>query len=319
LNTADSTWNTVAGATSASYTTGLTTYADDHQDSYRCKIDAVGASASAYTNEVDLTVLRTFSITAQPSNATANEGATASFTVAATDASSGTPTYQWERSDDGGSNYTSVAGATSATYTTPTLVFANDNLDRYRAVVSLFGSAAPITSSHGELTVLRVISISTQPNSTAVIEGNTATFTIVASITSDVLSYQWQKSTNSGANWVEINGANSASYTTPATVYPTTPAEQFRCVLSNTNATTVTSDAATLTVNESEFTSPPSSVTPVIDADTNRTFSRQPVINTAAFVVEYANQTHFSTFWRIRRVADNVIPFNHLQMEIRVT
>ena len=312
LNTADSNWNTVAGATSASYTTGLTTYADDHQDSYRCKIDAVGASASAYTNEVDLTVLRTFSITAQPSNATANEGATASFTVAAT-SSSGTPTYQWERSDDGGSNYTSVAGATSATYTTPTLVFANDNLDRYRAVVSLFGSAAPITSSHGELTVLRVISISTQPNSTAVIEGNTATFTIVASITSDVLSYQWQKSTNSGANWVEINGANSASYTTPATVYPTTPAEQFRCVLSNTNATTVTSDAATLTVNESEFTSPPSSVTPVIDADTNRTFSRQPVINTAAFVVEYANQTHFSSFWRIRRVADNVTVYDTVQ------
>ena len=83
--------------------------------------------------------------------------------------------------------------------------------------------------------------------------------------------------------------------------------------MSNTNATTVTSDAATLTVNESEFTSPPSSVTPVIDADTNRTFSRQPVINTAAFVVEYANQTHFSSFWRIRRVADNVTVYDTVQ------
>ena len=305
-------WNPVAGGTSASYTTGATTYADDHNDQYRCVISAVGAAADATTNAVALGVYRTFSITAQPSNATANEGATANFAVTAS-TSSGSPTYQWERSDDGGSNYSPITGATSATYTTPTLVFANDSLDRYRVVVSLVGSQASITSSHGELTVLRVISISTQPNSTAVIEGNTATFTVVASITSGSISYQWQKSTNSGANWVNINGANAASYVTPTTVYPTTPAEQFRCVLTNANATTLTSSAATLTVNESEFVSAPASVTPVIDTDTNRTFSRQPVINTAAFVVEYANQTHFSSFWRIRRVVDNVTVYDTTQ------
>jgi plastocyanin len=305
-------WNPIGGATSPSYTTGLTTYADDHNDQYRCVISAVGAAADATTNAVALTVLRTFSITAQPSNQTGNEGETATFTVAAS-TSSGTPTFQWERSDDGGANYAPVGGATSAAYTTPTLVFANDNADRYRSVVSLVGSAADITSTHGELTVLRVISIQTQPNSTAVIEGGTATFTIVASITSDIITYQWQISTNSGANWSDINGANSASYTTPATVFPTTPAEQFRCVLTNANATTVTSSAATLTVNESEFTSGPASVTPVIDPDTNRTFSRQPIINTAPFVVEYANQTHFSTFWRIRRVIDNVTVYDTTQ------
>ena len=305
-------WNPIGGATGASYTTGLTTYADDHNDQYRCVISAVGAAADATTNAVALTVLRTFSITSQPSNQTGNEGETATFTIAAS-SSSGTPTYQWERSDDGGANYAPVGGATSAAYTTPTLVFANDNLDRYRSVVSLVGSQASITSSHGELTVLRVISISTQPNSTAVIEGNTATFTVVASITSGSISYQWQKSTNSGANWVNINGANAASYVTPTTVYPTTPAEQFRCVLTNANATTLTSSAATLTVNESEFVSAPASVTPVIDTDTNRTFSRQPVINTAAFVIEYANQTHFSSFWRIRRVVDNVTVYDTTQ------
>ena len=302
-------WNTVAGATSASYTTGLTTYADDHDDQYRCVISAVGAASPATTNAVTLTVQRTFQITAQPSNATANEGATTQFSVT-TNSSSGTVTYQWERSDDAGANYASVGGATSAAYTTPTLVFANDNADRYRVVASLVGAAASITSTHGELTVLRVINITAQPTSTAVIEGQTGQFSISATITSDVISYQWQKSTNSGANWVNINGANTASYTTPVTVYPTSPAEQFRCVLTNANATTVTSNAATLTVNESEFTSPPASVTPVIDSDTNRTFSRQPVINTAAFVVEYANQTHFSSFWRIRRVADNVTVYD---------
>ena len=302
-------WSTLGGATSASYTTGLTTYADDNADQYRCVISAVGAASPATTNAVALTVQRTFSITAQPSNATGNEGSTAQFTVA-TSSSSGTVTYQWERSDDGGANYSPVTGATNASYTTPTLVFANDNLDRYRAVASLVGAAADITSTHGELTVLRVISIQTQPNSTAVIEGGTGTFTIVASITSGVLEYQWQKSVNSGANWSNINGANSATYTTPATVYPTTPSEQFRCVLTNANATTLTSDAATLTVNESEFVSGPATVTPVVDSDTNRTFSRQPVINTTPFIVEYAGSTHFSSFWRIRRVVDNVTVYD---------
>ena len=92
--------------------------------------------------------------------------------------------------------------------------------------------------------------------------------------------------------------------------YPTTPAEQFRCVLTNANATTVTSNAATLTVNESEFVSAPATVTPVIDTDTNRTFSRQPVINTSAFIVEYSGSTHFSSFWRIRRVSDNVTVYD---------
>ena len=35
------------------------------------------------------------------------------------------------------------------------------------------------------------------------------------------------------------------------------------------------------------------------------TFNRTPVINTSAFVPEYTGSTHFSTFWRIRRVSDN--------------
>ena len=305
----DQTWGSIGGATSASYTTAATTYAADHQDKYRCKIDAVGASGSAYTNAVDLTVVRTFSITAQPANTTVNEGGTGTFSVSST-SSSGTPTYQWNRSDDGGNNYTTVAGATSASYTTPTTTFAADNNDRYTCTVSLVGSSAPITSTFALLTILRVISIGTQPQNVGVIEGQTATLNIVASITSDVITYQWQKSVDNAATWSNINGANTATYTTPATVYPTNPSEQFRCILSNPNATTVTSNAATLTVNESEFVSAPSSITPVIDTDTSKTFSRQPVINTSAYVVEYSGSVHFSSFWRIRRVSDNVTVYS---------
>lgn len=113
-------------------------------------------------------------------------------------------------------------------------------------MVSLAGSleelnGTPIVSNHGLLTVLRVITISQQPVNTGVIEGQTATLSITASITSDIIAYQWQKSIDSGNNWSNVNGANASTYTTPATVFPTTPSEQFRCVLSNAEATTVTS------------------------------------------------------------------------------
>ncbi len=303
------TFITIGGATSASYTTGTCTYAVDNNDQYRCVINAIGASSPAITNAATLTVQRTFSITANPSNTTANEGATANFAVTAS-TSSGSPTYQWERSDDGGANYVTVAGATSASYTTPTLVYANDGADRYRCIVSLVGAAGSLTSNFAVLSVLRVISIQTQPQTQAVIEGSSATFNIAATITSDVISYQWEKSTDNGLNFNSIAGANSATYVTPATTYPTSPSEQFRCVLTNAAATTVTSNAATLTVNESEFVSAPTSVAPFIDTTTSKTLSRQPVITTSAFVQEYAGSTHFSTFWRIKRVVDNVTVYD---------
>ena len=121
-------WSNIGGAESASYTTAGTIYANDNADQYRCELDAVGATVKAYTNAATLTVQRTFSITAQPSNVTSNEGATSNFTISAS-ASSGTPTYQWQKSDDGGSNYANVSegtGGTTTSYTTGTLIFAND-------------------------------------------------------------------------------------------------------------------------------------------------------------------------------------------------
>ena len=304
-----SNWTNVSGATNPSYTTANTVYANDNADQYRCELNATGAAAPVYTNAATLTVLRTFSITAQPANQTGNETGTVLFSVSVSQ-SSGTPTFQWERSDDGGANWTTVAGATSSTYTTPVLVYAQDNNDRYRCVVSLVGSAADQTSSFALLSVLRVITITQQPQSTSVIEGNTASFSVTAGITSDVISYQWQISVDSGANWSNINAANSASYTTPATVYPTSPDTQYRVVLQNVAATSVTSSAATLTVNEFEFVSAATSITVNIDPDTLKTYNRRPTFTSSAFVSQYTGSTHYSSFWRIRRVSDNATVYD---------
>src|SRR5882762_4448388 len=82
--------------------------------------------------------------------------------------------------------------------------------------------------------------ITIQPTSQTVIAGQTATFSVTASGTAP-LTYQWQE------NGTAISGASSASYTTPATS-TSDNGEQFTVVVSN-SAGSVTSSAATLTVN----------------------------------------------------------------------
>jgi hypothetical protein len=83
-------------------------------------------------------------------------------------------------------------------------------------------------------------SITTQPAAQTVTMGQAATFAVVATGTAP-LTFQWQKN---GAN---IAHAAAASYTTPATTM-TDNGSKFSVVVSN-SAGTVTSAAATLTVN----------------------------------------------------------------------
>src|SRR5467141_3514113 len=83
-------------------------------------------------------------------------------------------------------------------------------------------------------------SITTQPVSQTVTAGQTATFSVTVAGTAP-FRYQWQK------NGTAVIGANSASYTTPATSTSDNGAP-FTVVVSN-SAGSVTSNTATLTVN----------------------------------------------------------------------
>ena len=94
--------------------------------------------------------------------------------------------------------------------------------------------------------------ISGQPTDQTVTEGSTATFTVTASAGEDgntnTLTYQWQQSTGSGGSWTDINGANSASYTTEATT-TSMSGDQYRCVVTGAaSRVSVVSSAAALTV-----------------------------------------------------------------------
>src|SRR5205809_816280 len=171
-------------------------------------------------------------ITTPPANQTVAAGQTATFTVVA----GGTAplSYQWQK------NGANITGATSASYTTA-IKRAADSGSTFRVVVT--NTAGTVTSAAATLTVTAAAvapTITTPPANQTVTAGQTATFTVVAGGTAP-LSYQWQKS------GVNIAGATSASYTTQVTT-TTDSGSTFDVVVTNT-AGTVTSAAATLTVN----------------------------------------------------------------------
>jgi PKD repeat protein len=216
----------ISGATSASYTTPATT-ASDSGATFRCAV--TNTAGSAVSSSATLTVLGGApTITTQPAGQTVQAGQRATFTVAAT----GTAplSYRWQK------NGVNISRSTSASYTTP-VTRAGDDGATFRCVVT--NSAGSTVSDSATLTVVSAPAITVQPSSQTVRQGQTATFSVTATGTAP-LSYQWQK------NGVNIAGAVSASYTTPATSRSDNGA-RFRCIVTNTIGT-ATSNSATLRV-----------------------------------------------------------------------
>ena len=220
----------ISGANSSSYTTPVTSSADNGA------VFTVNVSNSAGTvasTNATLTVNIGPSITTQPAaSQTITAGQTVSFGVVA----SGTAplSYQWRKN---GSN---IAGATSSTYTTPAMAVADSGAV---FTVEISNMAGTVSSNSATVTVNPVAvapAITAQPGSVSVTAGQTATFSVTASGTAP-LSYQWKKG---GSN---IAGATSSSYTTPATSSGDNGA-LFTVIVSN-SAGTATSSNATLTVN----------------------------------------------------------------------
>ena len=197
------------------------------------------------------------SIGKQPQNVSVKAGEQATFTVAAT----GTDLkYQWQIDRNDGKGFADIAGADRASYTT-SAVDKNCNGYKYQCVIR--NSAGSVTTGTATLTVTEDVtppvqptvkkpSIGKQPQNVSVKAGEQATFTVKATGTD--LTYQWQINRNNGKGFVDITGADKASYTT-GVVDMLCNGYKYQCVISN-SAGSVTTNAATLTVTESTTPSP---------------------------------------------------------------
>lgn len=95
----------------------------------------------------------------------------------------------------------------------------------------------------------RVITISAQPAATSVVEGDTATFSVTATVSpSTTITYQWQKQEAGSTTWSNITDATSASYTTDVLTVAADNGDKYRVVLGAANARSINSRSATLTV-----------------------------------------------------------------------
>ena len=94
------------------------------------------------------------------------------------------------------------------------------------------------------------VAITSQPTNQTASSG-AATFSVTATVTpSGTLTYQWQRSTNSGSTWADVSGATSSSLVLSSQTTSNNN-DQYRVIVSSVGAVSVTSNAATLTVASS--------------------------------------------------------------------
>jgi hypothetical protein len=92
------------------------------------------------------------------------------------------------------------------------------------------------------------ITVGTQPSNQTAADGE-ATFTVVASVNSGSVTYQWQKKESGATRWSNITGATTDTLALTGLTNAADNGDQYRVVLgSNSGAKKVNSDAATLTV-----------------------------------------------------------------------
>ena len=123
------------------------------------------------------------------------------------------------------------------------------------AVISNPEANSAESQSDDAIAADRGITIGTQPANASVTAPAAASFAVVATLrgaTGGTATFQWQLSTDSGANFANVSNGGVYSDATTATLAISNSTgldgNQYRCVVSATGAADVTSSAATLTV-----------------------------------------------------------------------
>ena len=167
----------------------------------------------------------------QPESTAVTLGQAATFSVTAT--GGGVPlTFQWYK------NGVAIAGATSASYSTPNTTSADNNASYTVTVTDNLGNS---TSTPAKLSVVAAaaVAITAQPLSQSGYVGQTMQFSVAAT-GSPTLKYQWQK------NGAAIAGATASTYTTPV-LTAANNGDRITVVVTNP-VNSLTSNAAVLTV-----------------------------------------------------------------------
>ena len=186
-------------------------------------------------------------ITTQPPNTAICNGGNGTISIVVTGT---TPTYQWQVSTNGGLNYTNLtntapySGVNTATLNITGATLAMNGY-LYRALMTNLCSTL-LTSNAGTLSVNTAAAITTNPTNQTGCAGTTVNMNVVASGTG--LSYQWQLSTDGGVTYNPVSGATSSTLTLTG-ISTSMNSNKYRAVVTSASCNSVTSSAATLSVN----------------------------------------------------------------------
>ena len=206
---------------------------------YRCVItDDIDDYVTS--DEVTLTIVTPLSITTQPSDYSGLEGTTATFNVVA---SGKGLKYQWQVMKNGSWANCSIKDG-SKTATLSLEAKASRNGTHYRCAIT-DENQETIYSNIVYMNVLIPLAIKSEPISCEATTGSTAEFSILA--TGYGLKYQWQTYKN-GA-WINCSKNDGAKTTTLSLeAKASRNGTQYRCVITDADQQTVTSNVVTLTV-----------------------------------------------------------------------
>lgn len=181
------------------------------------------------------------SVTTQPSPQRVCVGASASFSVVATNPQS--ISYQWQRNGVNLTNGPTISGATTATLSLSST--SESSAGDYRCVLTPVGCAA-INSATATLAVDTPVQITSQPSAQINCVAGSASFTVAA--TGSGLTYQWQSQSLSGggftnvADSASISGSNTPTLTISAIV--AADERHYRCNVTTTCGTVSSGSAA---------------------------------------------------------------------------
>jgi hypothetical protein len=268
--------------------------------SYAYLGDAILFNAAS-SGSSTLTIDAAPSIVTAPVSQTVLVGSSVTFTASASGFPA--PTVQWQQSRNG-TNWSSITGATSTSYTISAAT-ASLNGYSYRAVFT--NSAGSATTAAATLTVQFAPTVTSNPHSTSVTAGQTATFTAAAN-GSPTPAVQWMVSTDGGNTFSNIAGATS----TTLTLTNTTPSQNgtiYQAVFTNTIGVATTS-RATLTVRYAPIVST-SPTSQTVNAGQSVTFTAAATGNSTPSVQWQVSTDGGNTFNNISGANHSTLTLNN--------
>ena len=163
---------------------------------------------------------------------------------------SGNPTYQWQRSTDGGKTWKNCTYTGYNTKTVTVTVTENQFSNSYRCMVTIDGKQMP----SAPIAIKKPYTVTLNKKKAVVEIGSTDSFKVTTKGTTGSVTYQWQFSANGGSTWknAKLTGYSTATVSIKAT--NELDGYLYRCKITAGNGTLYSDSAYIEPGNVSYFT-----------------------------------------------------------------